>query len=232
MKHVRVTAGVDGSRAPPLFDRLANATAVDRARVIDWNLVADEAMVLLAVDGDPTPLVDVAPDTPGVERCEVVDPDGQSSGVGTDGASARVCLRVERSAVPIFGCLADALGAGGLIVRTPVVFREGEIHATVVGDPGPLQTAFERRGADIDVRIDEISSTPAASESVDGSLSDRQREALVVARELGYYEHPREATHADVAAELGCSPQTAGEHLRRAEAKLADAALDEVGPRA
>ncbi|QLH75898.1 helix-turn-helix domain-containing protein [Halosimplex rubrum] len=230
MKHVRVTASVDGSRAPPLFDRLANAAAVDRARVIDWNLVADEAMILLAVDGDPAPLVDAALDTSGVERCETTGQGAGGAGDDADGAAPRVLLRVERSAVPIFGCLAGALESGGLIVRTPVVFREGAIHATIVGDPGPLQTAFERRGDDIDVRIDEISSTPAASESADGSLSDRQREALVVATELGYYEHPREATHADVAAVLGCSAQTAGEHLRRAEAKLADAALDEVGP--
>ncbi|WP_436928775.1 helix-turn-helix domain-containing protein [Halosimplex halobium] len=70
--------------------------------------------------------------------------------------------------------------------------------------------------------------TPAARESTGGSLTDRQREAVAAANRLGYYETPRTATHADVAAELGCSPQTAGEHLRRAEAKLADAALDEV----
>ncbi|WP_436907316.1 helix-turn-helix domain-containing protein [Halosimplex marinum] len=225
MKHVRVTAGVDGSRAPPLLDRLATAAAVDRARVIDWNLVAEEATLLLAVDGDPAPLVDAAPETPGVERWEVVD----SSADLNDGP-ARLLLHVDRSTVPVFSCLASALESGGLVVRTPVVFRDGDVHATVVGDPAPLQAAFERRDDDIDVRIDEISSTPAAPESTGGSLTDRQREAVAAADRLGYYETPRAATHADVAAELGCSPQTAGEHLRRAEAKLVDAALDEVRP--
>ncbi|WP_135365358.1 helix-turn-helix domain-containing protein [Halosimplex halophilum] len=229
MKHVRVTAGVDGSRAPPLLDRLATAAAVDRARVIDWNLVADDATLLLAVDGDPAPLVDAAGETPGVERCEVVGSEsGRSSGARD--SPARLVLHVDRSTVPVFSCLAAALESGGLVVRTPVVFRDGEVHATVVGDPDPLQAAFERRGDDIDVRIDGISPTPAAPESTGGSLTERQREAVAAANRLGYYETPRAATHADVAAELGCSPQTAGEHLRRAEAKLADAALDEVGP--
>ena len=227
MKHVRVTAGVDGGRAPPLFDRLANATAVERARVVDWNLVAEAAMLLLAVDGDPAPLADAAAETAGVQRCEVADPRPDGPTVGTD-EPAGLLLHVERSSVPIFGCLAAALDAGGLIVRTPVVFSDGTIHATVVGDPEPLQAAFERRGGDIDVRIDEVSSTPAVGDAGGASLSDRQREAVEAATRLGYYETPREATHADVAAELDCSPQTAGEHLRKAEATLADAALDEV----
>jgi len=36
---------------------------------------------------------------------------------------------------------------------------------------------------------------------------------------LGYYESPRRATRDDVAA-VGCSPTTAGEHLRKAEARV------------
>ncbi|WP_123537969.1 helix-turn-helix domain-containing protein [Halosimplex salinum] len=220
MKHVRVTARVDPERAPPLFDRLANTPDIDRARVLDWNLTSEDAMLLFAVDGDPSPLTDSAPEFRGVERCEV-------SGENEEGA--RVLVHVRRSAVPIFSCLASALDAGGLIVRTPVVFRDGEVHARIVGDPGPLQDAFERQGDDIEVRIDEITSTPSVDDGSTNGLSDRQREAVVAAKELGYYESPREATHEDVAAVLGCSPQTAGDHLRKAEAKLVDAAMDEVG---
>ncbi|MFC6874642.1 helix-turn-helix domain-containing protein [Halobellus marinus] len=52
------------------------------------------------------------------------------------------------------------------------------------------------------------------------TLSDRQQEALQTAVELGYYDTPREDTHADVADELGCAPNTASEHLQKGEAKL------------
>jgi hypothetical protein len=38
--------------------------------------------------------------------------------------------------------------------------------------------------------------------------------------EYGYYEEPRLESVADVADELGCSPGTAAEHLRRAEASV------------
>ena len=42
----------------------------------------------------------------------------------------------------------------------------------------------------------------------------------VAALELGYYRNPREATQEDVAAVLGCSPGTVGEHLRKAEERV------------
>jgi len=225
MKHVRLTARVDPERAPPLFDRLVNAAAVGGARVLDWNLSSEDAMLLFAVDGDPAPLVDGAAEFRGVDRVETAGDPAERPG-----AESRVVVHVRRSAVPIFSCLADALRAGGLIVRTPVVFRDGEVHARIVGDPGPLQAAFERRGSDIEVRIDEIRSRPGVDERPLAALTDRQREALAVATGLGYYETPREATHGDVAAELGCSAQTAGDHLRKAEAKLVDSALDALGP--
>jgi len=223
MRYLRVTARIDTERAPPLFDRLANTSAIEQARVLDWNLTAEDAMLLFAVDGDPTPLSDSAAEFDGIDRVEVAG-DGQRG----DENGVRMLAHVQRSAVPIFSCLASALEAGGLIVQTPVVFADGEVHARIVGDPGPLQTAFERQGDGIDVRIDEISATPAVNGASNGGLSERQREAIVAAKELGYYEKPRGATQADVAAALECSPQTAGDHLRKAQAKLVDAALDEV----
>lgn len=48
-------------------------------------------------------------------------------------------------------------------------------------------------------------------------LTDRQREVIETAHELGYYEVPREATTEDIAAELALDPSTVTEHLQRAE---------------
>jgi predicted DNA binding protein len=56
-------------------------------------------------------------------------------------------------------------------------------------------------------------------------LSDRQREAVRAALDIGYYDQPRGATHEDVAAALDCAPSTASEHLRKAEAELVRAAM-------
>lgn len=51
-------------------------------------------------------------------------------------------------------------------------------------------------------------------------LTDRQREVIQTAYDLGYFEVPREATTEDVAAELDVDPSTVTEHLQRAERNL------------
>ncbi|KAA9399244.1 helix-turn-helix domain-containing protein [Haloarcula sp. CBA1130] len=52
------------------------------------------------------------------------------------------------------------------------------------------------------------------------SLTDRQREVLSTAHEAGYYNWPRGATAADLAALLDISEPTLHKHLRAAEQKL------------
>lgn len=65
-------------------------------------------------------------------------------------------------------------------------------------------------------------------------MTDAQREALVTAHELGYFDVPREATLADVADELGVSPPSLSERLRRAQSHLVGrlrAAEGDIKPR-
>lgn len=53
-------------------------------------------------------------------------------------------------------------------------------------------------------------------------LTDRQREALWVAHEMGYFEVPRTASLDEVASELDISAPSLSERLRRAQANLVD----------
>ncbi|MEF8802280.1 MAG: helix-turn-helix domain-containing protein [Halolamina sp.] len=48
-------------------------------------------------------------------------------------------------------------------------------------------------------------------------LTERQREVLTTAYEMGYYDVPRTASSMEVATELGLEPSTVVEHLQRAE---------------
>ena len=48
-------------------------------------------------------------------------------------------------------------------------------------------------------------------------LTDKQREALVAAQQLGYFDIPREITLSDLADELGISQQALSKRLRRAQ---------------
>ncbi len=52
------------------------------------------------------------------------------------------------------------------------------------------------------------------------ALTDRQREVLSTALNLGFYEVPREASTDDVAEELDLNAATVSEHLQRAERNL------------
>ncbi|SEW12950.1 helix-turn-helix domain-containing protein [Halobacterium jilantaiense] len=56
-------------------------------------------------------------------------------------------------------------------------------------------------------------------------LTDTQREALVLAYERGYFDSPRRASSADIAAELGISQQSLSSRLRRGQRRLVGATL-------
>ena len=57
-------------------------------------------------------------------------------------------------------------------------------------------------------------------------LTARQREALRVAHEMGYFDIPRRATLADVAAELDITASSCSERLRRAQTCLLETRVD------
>jgi hypothetical protein len=58
-------------------------------------------------------------------------------------------------------------------------------------------------------------------------LTDRQREVLQTAHEMGYFEHPRSANATEVAGSLDINRSTFAEHLASAQSKLLDAILDD-----
>ncbi|MFD1686628.1 helix-turn-helix domain-containing protein [Halobellus litoreus] len=58
-----------------------------------------------------------------------------------------------------------------------------------------------------------------------GELTERQREVLETAHEMGYFEHPKRANAGDVAAELGVDDSTFVEHLSAAQGKLLSSIL-------
>ena len=57
-------------------------------------------------------------------------------------------------------------------------------------------------------------------------LTDRQREVLVTAHRMGYFEHPKGANAGEVASALGITTSTFSEHMAAAQTKLLDSILD------
>lgn len=70
--------------------------------------------------------------------------------------------------------------------------------------------------------VHERETAPAAEQY---QLSTPQREVLTLAVERGYFEVPRQASLADLAADLGISSQAASERLRRGLDSLVERAL-------
>ena len=59
-----------------------------------------------------------------------------------------------------------------------------------------------------------------------GALTERQREAIQIAFHRGYFEQPKGANAADIAADLGIDRSTFTQHLRSAERKILSAIFD------
>ncbi|MFC7141643.1 helix-turn-helix domain-containing protein [Halosimplex aquaticum] len=221
MKQLRVTAAVDGERAPAFYTMLADAPGVAETQVLEWNTTPAEAeTVLFAVRGDAEPFAAAAPETEAVESVTLS---------AVDGRWTYALAAVRPHETPLFEAVRRARTRTGLVVRKPIVYRDGDMHFRVVGDADAIQAALDRAPDAMDVRVETVGTFRGALDHPASRLSDRQRAALAAAHELGYYETPRDATHEDVAAELDCAPSTASRHLQRAEAKLVDAATDEFG---
>lgn len=68
------------------------------------------------------------------------------------------------------------------------------------------------------------------SEPAGDGLTDRQREALRIAYERGYFEIPRRTTLDSVADELGIAAASASERLRRAQTQLIEETVAPTWP--
>lgn len=221
MKHLRATARVDTERAPSFFTLLATDAAVEEARILSVNTTPDGSeTMLIAIDGDPSTFADRATETTGVESVTL-------SGTRNDRTFALVVMRPLET--PMFDAIHRAAAAPGIVALKPIVYRDGRMYGRAVGDPQALQRGLETVPEAIDVRIDEIGRFRGELDDPRMRLSERQREAVDAALELGYYDQPRGATHEDVAERLDCAPQTASDHLQKAEAKLVRAAMDQFG---
>ena len=93
---------------------------------------------------------------------------------------------------------------------------------------GPQETIsstireFETAGVSPDLR--KLGTYEGRTRPLD-NLTDRQREVLQTAYDMGYYDVPRDAATDNIASELDLDPSTVAEHLQRAERNVFDRLL-------
>lgn len=220
MKRVRVRVTPDPASAPRPFRLLADSPTIEETRLLEWNPgTGRRPTMLFAVDGDDDGLceeLEAAPLVDQVDRTPVAD------------RRSVLLVTLRPDATPLTAAMFEAVARSGVVVNLPVVYREGAVHATLVGESAALQSMLDALPPAVTIAVEDIGGFEGDSPS--SILSHRQREAMLVGLELGYYDIPRAATHRDVAARLGCAPSTASEHLQKAEAKLVRAVMEEPEP--
>ncbi|QLK25303.1 helix-turn-helix domain-containing protein [Natrinema zhouii] len=211
MRRVRITLRPQGTYAPPIYERLAGgADYLERARIVNWNVSSPPTGFLFRLEGDYRRFERELADSPMVADYEVLPITDRACYCFLEGA-------VSSAARSLF----ENFTRGSLMTVPPIECNDdGTNTFAIVGTERDIQAAVDGVPDEVGVTLERVGGKRVAADSVVGRLSDRQRDAVETALELGYYDVPREATGADVAAELGCATATAAEHLQKAKSTV------------
>lgn len=215
MQHVRLSLTVPEGVADEVYDLLTRSPFVESVRGLVWNFSGDRLGTLHYVEADSERYVAALEKIPLVLDHQVV-------AVGEDAFYAYHQCSVEAGV----GALFETFTRGSLLVVPPAEFGDGgTTTVSLFGDEAEIQAAIESVPEPVTVEILAVNGMGNAPTVATATLSDRQREAVTAALDLGYYEVPREASNEAVAERLDCAPSTAAEHLRKAESKLLQSVL-------
>jgi len=218
MKHVRARLTTSGSNGGihPVYDVLVTARYIERARALQWNFSGDELGILHHIRGEADAFEKQLQDTPEVLGYEI-------ERTGDDEFYVYTRDETTEPLRALFGRVAE----GGIIIVPPIVYRaDGTVMLSLFGPDAAVQAAVENVPGPAALQVEAVTGLQSTGVTAETRLSTRQREAIVAALELGYYEVPREASHEEVAEAIDCAPSTAAEHLRKAESNLIEAVID------
>jgi predicted DNA binding protein len=211
MKHLRLTIKTGGDRdeSASMFQELSSASYLDRAVGLHLNASDDQLGLLIYIEGDVNVFQNQIQQKPEVLDFEIME---------TGDSSFYTYFQTELN--EISEQLFATLTRGSLLMVPPYTYGDGSVTISLFGPTDEVQTAVAKIPAPFEVKINEVSglgAIPGLSEPV---FSERQYDALEAAKDIGYYDIPRQGTYEDIAARIGCAPSTAAEHLRKAEAKI------------
>ncbi|WP_255152529.1 helix-turn-helix domain-containing protein [Halorarius halobius] len=108
-----------------------------------------------------------------------------------------------------------------LVLDMPMEYADrGALRVTAIGTLETFREAMGSMTEEVGLRLLGTGDYVPTDRGLYAQLTERQRETLRAAVEVGYYEEPRQASYEDIADELGVSTGTVGEHLRKIEATV------------
>lgn len=178
-------------------------------------------LAAISVDEGGAGLLQITAEDPGRIAAEVGEFDTVTS-VDRLETSDDVAIVEFRTGTPML--LLSAREAG-LPLRPPVDIQAGVASVWVTGSAERLSAFAERlEQYGMALEVEKVTS------DVDPSslLTDRQREVVEAAIELGYYDTPRRCSMGELANALGVAQSTCSETLHRAEGAIVRAFVEEL----
>ena len=107
-----------------------------------------------------------------------------------------------------------------VIPTSPTRFWDGTFTFSVIGEEEELRKMLKR--LKFIGHVNDVSYHRAIYQEHNllSVLTDRQKELLIEAKKLGYYDYPRRIDAGGLAGKIGLSKTTVLEHLRKAEGRL------------
>lgn len=207
---VRISPSEGGS-FHPLGERLAADPAVGREAIHHVELMPDDTVLLFGEgSGDRERYEQIMRDSPAVVDFHVSGSERWMAVSRFEPSEAvRRALELQRES--------------DVVVETPIRFdADGSFRVTHLGSDASFRRLFDEVGDDDSLAFDVVETGEYRPDEAAFArlLTARQREVLEAAVEAGYYEAPRRATLNDVAEAVGIASTTAGEHLRKVEARV------------
>ncbi|MGB9963428.1 helix-turn-helix domain-containing protein [Halobacterium sp. CBA1126] len=175
----------------------------------------DEPVLFVWASGDVDAFEAAAEDDPTVESVTLVED-------ADDRRLYRVAVS-ERTPVPLYP-IDDRMQASRLDVSSSADGVEARLRFPDRESLSAFRPRVEARGVDVNLRG--VYSDTESAFGDEYGLSAKQRDALVTAAAMGYYDVPRRASLSEVADELGVSSQAVSERLRRGVKTFVREALD------
>lgn len=188
---------------------------VSRIEIINNRYLADGTVIELArIEGDHDDIERLYEDDSTTIDFETITDDGNQQ---------YVYHRLQPDENNVTHQMISLLDEHCLMIVYPIRFeRKTGVSVTLMGTTNMIQEAYEQFPAEIEryITIEQVTESMPALGGGRSLLTERQREVLDAAIDLGYYSIPRRVTSRDVAEAVECAPSTASEHLRKIEARI------------
>lgn len=210
MRFVTVTIRPDEGVFQPMEAALVAEPGVRREAVHHLDRLADgTAVAMFEMSGDPDRIT------------EIIEEHNEAIAYQTSRGEGTVLQHAQFEPTPTVDRLLDLVEAYEFAIDTPMVFTEdGRLRVTLIAEDSTISAVFDSLPDDVSFDVERTGQYEAGTNRLFSLLTERQREVLRAAVEAGYYQEPREATHADVADAIGLTATTVGEHLRRIEERV------------